>query len=124
MRLELQERSRISRAVEVSAMFTRRVWWWVVGAALALLVVSVTIWVLTPPRSDSRIHLGMTQAEVEAILRCPGMTTNRFFGGVPAHYHCPDGVVHILFKPDQTVADILFAPRPPFWEPFRAWLGW
>jgi hypothetical protein len=134
-----------------SAMSKRRAAWAGVAAAgLGLIGYAGWWWLFALPRGINRdgfgrIELGMTQAEVEAVLGarsaetagdCPFDVCEPPAGQVRAKGHPPEcryecwfsawGSVGVFFHPDGTVADKEYLekrPPPPFWERVQQWVG-
>jgi hypothetical protein len=118
---------------EASAMFTRRLRWWGLGAVLVLLLGILTLWLLMPPRIDDRIHPGMTRAEVETITgQAPRLSLVWSPAGCES-YRLPDGMLAVDYErsgldskdraKDVVVDRVLLRPAS-FEKRLRVWLGW
>lgn len=124
-------------------MTKRRLVWVVACLALA---VGLGIWFVTRPHpvnetNFNRIRVGMTQAEVEAILGCPPgdyATRPWMADAFEEDYQEPDrletwasdwGYIRVRFdKSDRVSAkelrDQFPIPQPGLLDRLRAWLGW
>src|SRR5206468_9666291 len=105
-----------------------------IGVALVLVALAVTIWLLAPPPgslevSSGWITPGMTLSEVEAVLgkHDPEGRQRRGFDTYMS-WNVPEGIVGVTFGPDERVskAELWGVPvqRPSLLARLRAWLGW
>jgi hypothetical protein len=126
----VHRRAGLGAGKENSAMFKRRLRWLTLALALTLIAGAVTLWLLTPPRIDRLIHVGMTRADVEVITGKPPNKTipvTMYLDGV-AHTHfcdfyiCTDGRLDVLYV-NGVASEIHFEPTPTFVMRLREWLG-
>src|SRR5262249_14336203 len=95
---------------------------------------------LTRPSTESRIRLGMTRADVEAVVK-PGCHLGEVpvenASGYAVGYDCPDGRLQLWYRRAGTrpkgmqwgqgsdvVIHVLMDREPTVLERLRAWLGW
>jgi hypothetical protein len=109
-----------SEGIAEDGMFTRRARLWLLALAVLVGISAVGVWLLTPPRTESCIHAGMSRMEVEAIGVPNQWTENN--GLIWYIYDCPDGRLCVGYDTGDKVMAFRFT-RETFWTRIRRWLG-
>jgi hypothetical protein len=106
-------------------MFKRRLVRWGLVMALVLLAGASVLWFQTGHGTASRIHLGMTYAEIDNVV-APALCDSVATGStLICFWDCQDGHLIVYFAGDLKAAHIRFTPKERDWlTRLRAWLGW